>query len=61
LQSPDLKARIAELNKFRIPDQNIVENEYLKDPYMEWVSFPLPTDSCGEQGDQGARCRERQI
>lgn len=42
LQNPDLKARIAELNKFRIPDQNIVENEYLKDPYMEWVSFPYP-------------------
>ncbi len=42
LQNPDLKARIAELNKFRIPDQNIVENEYLKDPYMEWISFPYP-------------------
>lgn len=42
LQNPDLKARIAELNKFRIPDQNIVENEYLKDPYMEWVSYPFP-------------------
>lgn len=42
LQNPDLKARIAELNKFRIPDQNIVENEYLKDPYLEWVSFPYP-------------------
>lgn len=42
LQNADLKARIAELNKFRIPDQNIVENEYLKDPYMEWVSYPYP-------------------
>ncbi len=42
LQGADLKARIAELNKFRIPDQNIIENEYLKDPYMEWVSFPYP-------------------
>lgn len=42
LQSADLKARITELNKFRIPDQNIIENEYLKDPYMEWVSFPYP-------------------
>lgn len=42
LQDPDLKARIAELNKFRIPDENIVENEYLKDPYLEWVSYPFP-------------------
>jgi len=42
LQNPDLKARIAELNKFRISEANIVENEYLKDPYMEWVSFPYP-------------------
>jgi len=42
LQDPDLKGRIAELNKFRIPDQNIVENEYLKDPYMEWISYPFP-------------------
>lgn len=42
LQDPDLKARIAELNKFRIPDQNIVDNELLKDPYMEWVSYPFP-------------------
>ncbi|HRP70150.1 MAG TPA: adenylate/guanylate cyclase domain-containing protein, partial [Turneriella sp.] len=42
LQDPDLKARIAELNKFRIPDQNIVENEYLKDASLEWVSYPYP-------------------
>lgn len=42
LQSADMKARIAELNKFRIPDQNIIENEYLKDPFLEWVSFPFP-------------------
>jgi adenylate cyclase len=42
LQSADLKARIAELNKFRIPDQNIVENDLLKDPYAEWVAYPYP-------------------
>jgi len=41
-QEPTFKARIAELNKYRIADANIVENEYLKDPYMEWVAIPDP-------------------
>ncbi|MBV6494118.1 MAG: hypothetical protein LDLANPLL_02144 [Turneriella sp.] len=42
LQDPDLKARIQELNHFRIPDQNIEQNSYLKDPNLEWISYPYP-------------------
>src|SRR5262249_55231129 len=42
LQQPDLKARIAELNKFRIPDHNIIENDYLKESGYEWVGYPYP-------------------
>lgn len=42
LQDPDFKARLAELNKYRIADSSIVENQYLKDASLEWISFPYP-------------------
>lgn len=42
LQDPDFKARLAELNKYRIADSSIIENQYLKDASLEWISFPYP-------------------
>lgn len=40
LNSEKYKAKLANLNRYRIPDENVVANEYLKGP--EWVSFPAP-------------------
>lgn len=42
LQDSDFKARLAELNKYRIADSSIIENQYLKDASLEWISFPYP-------------------
>ncbi len=37
-ENKDMQARLAELERFRIPDMNVIDNAYLQGP--EWVAFP---------------------
>ncbi|MBS0616558.1 MAG: adenylate/guanylate cyclase domain-containing protein [Spirochaetes bacterium] len=53
LADPKFKERLAELDKYRIPDDNVVKNEYLLSPYLEWVTLPEPPMAAVSRATKG--------